>query len=91
MPIKPTKPIFQDKEGSMRVAIFKNKNANGKIYPYICVTAIRFPFKYCSKIHLKAGEIPKLITLLQRMPDIEKKENKKGDIKIKEVKGESLE
>ncbi len=77
MPIKPSKPKFEDREGSMRVAIFKNKNANGNTYPLICITAVRFPFKYCKKIYINPSECEKLKKLLDRMPKIEKKENKK--------------
>ena len=73
MPIKPTKPKFEDREGSMRLAIFKNKNANNNTYPLICITAVRFPFKYCKKIYINPNEAKKLQMLLERMPKIEKK------------------
>jgi hypothetical protein len=74
--IKPSKPIFQDKEGTMRVAIFKNKNIKGNLYPLICITAMRFPFKYCKKIFINPSEVEKLKVLLARLPTIERKEDK---------------
>jgi hypothetical protein len=76
MPIKPTKPIFEDSEGRFKLAIFKNKNVNGKVYPLVCVTALKFPFKFSTKIYLNPTEIGKLIKLLERVPKIERKENK---------------
>jgi len=77
MAITPTKPKFQDKEGTMRLAIFRNKNIKGSAYPLICITAVRFPFKYCRKIYINPGEVEKLKLLLERMPKIKKKEDKK--------------
>jgi len=76
MAIKPTKPKFQDKEGSMRLAIFKNKNIKGNYYPLICITAIRFPYKYCRKLYINPSEAEKLQMLLERMPKIEIKKKK---------------
>ena len=73
MPIKPTKPKFEDREGSMRLAIFRNKNANGNTYPIICITCVKFPFKFCRKIYISIEESKKLMALLERMPNIEKK------------------
>jgi len=79
--IKGKKPIFKDGEGSIKVAIFKNKNARGTIYPVICVTAMRFPFKYCQKIYLSQNEVGRMIEVLKRIPKIEikQKEKKKKD------------
>lgn len=75
-------PIFQDKEGSMRVAIFKNKNVKGSVYPIICITAFRFPTQYSRKLYINPGEVGKLIKVLERVPEIEIKKPKKIKVKV---------
>lgn len=80
----PTKPVFQDKEGCIRLAVFKNKNSNGQVYPLICINVVKFPFKYCRKIYVVPSEAEKLKTLLERLPEIEIKNKNPKKIKVKE-------
>jgi hypothetical protein len=67
-------PVFQDKEGNIKYAVFKNKNTNNHYYPLICITIGRFPFKYTKKVYMNPSEVEKLRVLINRVPK---------DIKIK--------
>lgn len=67
------KPIWQKKEGSVQVALFKNKNSQGSIYPLISIGITRYPVKFCRKIYVNPNECERIIRLLQKIPEIKQK------------------
>lgn len=79
-------PVFEDKEGQFKLAIFKNTNTKGVVYPLVCVTKCIFPFKFNQKIYFSPKEVPKLLELLQRIPEIEVEESKKNTKTIERLK-----
>lgn len=71
------KPIYQDKEGHFKLSIFRNVNSKNVKYPMICLTRYAFPFKYNQKMYFSPKEVPKLLALLERTPEIQIEENDK--------------
>ena len=69
-------PIFEDKEGNIKLAIFRNKTKKGNRYATICLTLFKFPFKLSQKVYFNIYEKERIISLLQRMPEVETKEKK---------------
>lgn len=70
------KIIFEDKEGNVRLAIFKNKNNAGTTYTMCCLTLLRFPFKFNQKINFPPSEAERIIAVLKRLPEIKLKGKK---------------
>lgn len=77
---KGNKPKYQDKEGNMTIAVFKNKNIKGTEYLMTKITKLSFPFKYNRPFNLSTSEIERLKILLARKPKFVIKK------KIKEMK-----
>ena len=74
--VKGNKPIFHDKEGNVSLAVFKNKNTRGSIYPVICITINRFPFRYSQKLYITLAEFLKIANLHERFPELKIKQPK---------------
>lgn len=74
-------PIYEDKEGCVKLAIFKNNVKNSKKkYPIVALTFIKFPFKFCQKVYITVQDVKRLEALFERMPEIKVKEkNKDGN------------
>lgn len=69
-------PIFEDKEGNVRLSIFKNKTKTGKKYPIVAVTIFKFPFKLSKTMYLSVQDVERLNKLFRRMPEIQVKGKK---------------
>lgn len=70
------KPVYEDKEGNIHLAIFENKNSKGTVYPLICITVRRFPFKYSQKLWITPSEHDRIKVLADKRPEIEVKKKK---------------
>jgi hypothetical protein len=82
-PEVPNFPIYEDKEGNVKIQIFKNVNKKGVKYVIYKLWLYKFPFKFNRNITLNRVELEKLGRLLPRLPVIEedkpeKKEGKEG-------------
>jgi len=62
---------YRDQEGSLILAVFDNKNKRGTHYGTIFITALQGRFKQTFQVSIP--EFKKLLTLIERMPEIEKK------------------
>lgn len=75
-PKKINKPFWQEKEGNLHIASFKNKNSKGKEYIKSTITARTYPFTFNQTLHLSEPELLKLIKLLNKKPQFVPKEKK---------------
>lgn len=73
---KGNKPIYFVNKQSVQVAVFKNKNIKGSVYPLICIGITKYPLKFTRKIYLSSFQLETLKEVLSEMPKIELKEKK---------------
>ena len=76
---KGNKPKFEDVEGNIAIAVFKNKNKKGTEYLKSTITIRTFPFKYAQSISISEPEMERLKILLMRKPKFVVKKKKGND------------
>lgn len=76
-------PIFQQKEGNVRVQVYKNVNKRGVKYITYKIWVYKFPFKYNRNISLNRVEFANIVKLGQTIPIFEVDENDRIEKKPK--------
>ena len=73
------KPIWELKEGNVKLQLWKNKNVKGTIFITGRFHVYSFPFTYYKKIDLKMNEIYRMGEIIRQMPEIKvEQKTKKG-------------
>jgi len=78
------KSVWERKIGSVKLALFKNKNVKGVKYIMWSVCIYRFPFKFTKRIALTDTEAQHLTNLLNERPEVKVENKPYKKIKIKE-------
>jgi hypothetical protein len=67
------KPFYQDEEGNIHIASFKNKNKKGVKYIKSQITMRTFPFDKVQRLFISEPELERLRILLNRKPKFQPK------------------
>ena len=81
---KINKAIWEKKEGSIKLSLFKNKSKKGKKYVMWSICVYRFPFQYTKKIAFTDTEAKHLFNLMEERPVVKVQQTPFKKVKVKE-------